>query len=99
MQEKGNDPAAGSRRAALLGPDGPLGVFVRYPVLLRLAIISVCAEIAWATLIVVLQYHFKDDLLRNYAHQLIASRVATATFAFVACETLLKYPMGTLSDR
>ena len=67
--------------------------------LLRLAIISVCAEIAWATLIVVLQYHFKDDLLRNFTHQLIASRVATATFAFVACETILKYPMGALSDR
>ncbi len=99
MQEQGNDPSPSGRWAALLGKNGPLGVFVQYPLLLRLAVISVCAEIAWATLIIVLQYHFKDDLLRNFTHQLIVSRVATVTFAFVACETILKYPMGTLSDR
>ncbi len=88
-----------SRIAFLRNPEGPLGVFVRYPVLLRLAAVSICAEIAWATLIIVLQYHFKDDVLRNQAEQLIGARVATVTFAFVACETILKYPMGTLSDR
>jgi hypothetical protein len=49
----------------LLGRGGPLGVFVEYPILLRLACISVCAEIAWATLIAVMEYHFKDDLLRD----------------------------------
>jgi MFS family permease len=80
-------------------PQGPLGIFVLYPVLLRLALVSICAEIAWATLIVVLQYHFKDDLLGGHATQLIAARVATVTFAFVACETILKYPMGALCDR
>ncbi|HEY0076267.1 MAG TPA: MFS transporter [Abditibacteriaceae bacterium] len=85
--------------SSLRSPDGPLGVFVQYPVLLRLAVVSVCAEIAWATLIIVLQYHFKDDVLRNQAQQLIVARVATVTFAFVACETILKYPMGALSDR
>lgn len=89
----------GSPLAMLRNPHGPFGVFVQYPVLLRLATVSVCAEIAWATLIIVLQYHFKDELLHNYAQQLIASRVATATFAFVACETILKYPMGALCDR
>lgn len=83
----------------LRSPKGPLGVFVQYPVLLRLALVSVCAEIAWATLIIVLQYLFKDELLNNQAQQLIAARVATVTFAFVACETVLKYPMGALSDR
>ena len=88
-----------SRLHFLRSPEGPLGVFVQYPVLLRLAAVSVCAEIAWATLIVVLQYHFKDVLLLNQTQQLIAARVATVTFAFVACETILKYPMGALSDR
>src|SRR5947207_9279184 len=86
-------------RRNLLGRNGPLGVFFEYPVLFRLACISVCAEIAWGILIVVLQYHFKDDLLRGQPHQLIVSRVASATFAFVACETLFKVPMGRLSDR
>lgn len=85
--------------AFLRSPDGPLGVFVRYPVLLKLAAVSVCAEIAWATLLIVLQYHFKDEVLRNQAQQLIAARIATVAFAFIACETILKYPMGTLSDR
>ncbi len=88
-----------SRLAFLRSPTGPLGVFIQYPALLRLALVSVCAEIAWATLLIVLQYHFKDDVLRNQAQQLIAARVATVTFAFVACETILKYPMGALSDR
>ena len=86
-------------RQRLLGPDGPLGVFHQYPILLRLAAICVCAEIAWATLLAVLQYHFLDDLLRGEAHQLIASRIATATLAFVAMETLFKIPMGSLADR
>jgi len=83
----------------LLGKGGPLGVFYEYPILLRLAGISVCAEIGWATLIVVLQYHFMNDLLKNEAQQFIASRVATATLAFTACETVFKVPMGSLSDR
>jgi MFS transporter, DHA1 family, tetracycline resistance protein len=83
----------------LLARGGPLGVFVEYPVLLRLACISVCAEIAWATLIAVMEYHFKDDLLRDYSSQYIASRVAMAFLAFTLCETIFKVPMGSLSDR
>ena len=98
MHERENDPSP-TRRTALLGADGPLGVFVRYPILLKLAAISICAEISWATLIVVLQYHFKDDLLAGFASQLIVWHTAMVTFAFVACETILKYPMGRLSDR
>ncbi|MDF2440601.1 MAG: transporter, family, multidrug resistance protein [Abditibacteriota bacterium] len=83
----------------LTAPGGPLGVFGEYPILLRLACICVFAEIAWATLLIVMQYHFMDDLLRGQARQLIASRIATATLAFVACETLFKIPMGALADR
>src|SRR5215213_2009737 len=83
----------------LLGPRGPLGVFVQYPLLLRLALISICAETAWATLIVIMQYHFKDDLLRDRPHQYIASRVAMALLAFTICEAIFKVPMGALSDR
>ena len=83
----------------LTAPGGPLGVFGEYPILLRLACICVFAEIAWATLLIVMQYHFMDDLLHGQARQLIASRIATATLAFVACETLFKIPMGALADR
>ncbi len=83
----------------LLGRNGPLGVFHEYPLLLRLAAICVCAEIAWATLLIVLQYHFQDDLLEGQPLQLVASRIATATLAFVACETLFKIPMGSLAAR
>ncbi len=86
-------------REKLLGRDGPLGIFHQYPLLLRLGVICVFAEIAWATLLAVLQYHFLDDLLQGQARQLIASRIATATLAFVACETLFKIPMGALADR
>jgi DHA1 family multidrug resistance protein-like MFS transporter len=83
----------------LSGQHGPLGIFQQYPILLRLGIICVCAEIAWATLLAVLQYHFMDDLMHGQAKQLIASRIATAMLAFVACETLFKIPMGALADR
>lgn len=83
----------------LTAPGGPLGVFGEYPILLRLGLICVCAEIAWATLLIVMQYHFMDDLLKGEAHQLIASRIASATLAFVACETLFKIPMGALADK
>jgi DHA1 family multidrug resistance protein-like MFS transporter len=86
-------------KRTLLAPGGPLGVFVEYPILLRLAMISVCAEIAWAILIVILQFHFMDDLLQGEAKQLIASRIASATLAFVAAETIFKIPMGALADR
>lgn len=86
-------------REKILGRNGPLGVFHQYPILLRLALICVCAEIAWATLLAVLQYLFLNDLLRGEARQLIASRIATATLAFVAAETLFKIPMGALADR
>jgi DHA1 family multidrug resistance protein-like MFS transporter len=67
--------------------------------LLRLGLICVCAEIGWAILIVILQFHFMDDLLHDQAKQLIASRIAAATLAFVAAETLFKIPMGSLADR
>jgi MFS family permease len=86
-------------RQGLLGRGGPLGVFYEYPVLLRLAGISVCAEMAWATLIIVMEYYFKDELLRGRPDQLIASRVATALLAFTVCECIFKVPMGALSDR
>lgn len=83
----------------LLAPGGPLGVFGEYPVLARLAAICLCAEIAWAILIIVLQFHFTEDLFPTASHQLIASRIATVTLAFVGCETLFKIPMGALADR
>ena len=86
-------------KRTLLAPSGPLGVFVEYPILLRLALISLFAEIGWAILIIVLQFHFMDDLLRGEAKQLIASRIASATLAFVATETIFKIPMGALADR
>lgn len=86
-------------KRTLLSPSGPLGVFVEYPILLRLALISLCAEIGWAILIIVLQFHFMDDLLKGEAKQLIASRIASATLAFVAAETIFKIPMGALADR
>jgi len=84
----------------VLGPKGPLSVFHDYPLLLRFAAISVCAEIAWATLIIVLQYHFQEDLfVHGETKQFIASKIATVTLAFVGCEMLFKVPMGSLSDR
>jgi DHA1 family multidrug resistance protein-like MFS transporter len=83
----------------LLAPQGPLGVFHEFPILLRLGTICVCAEIGWAILIIILQFHFMDDLLAGQAKQLIASRIAAATLAFVAAETLFKIPMGALADR
>jgi DHA1 family multidrug resistance protein-like MFS transporter len=86
-------------KRTLLAPSGPLGVFIEYPILLRLALISVFAEIGWAILIIVLQFHFMDDLLRGEAKQLIASRIASATLAFVAAETIFKIPMGALADK
>ncbi len=83
----------------LLARGGPLGVFVEYPILARLAAICVCAEIAWATLIAVMEFYLKEDLLRDQPQQVIASRLATALLAFVGMETIFKYPMGRLADR
>lgn len=86
-------------KQSLLALNGPLGVFHEYPILLQLGIICVCAEIGWAILIIILQFHFMDDLLAGQAKQFIASRIAAATLAFVAAETLFKIPMGALADR
>ena len=83
----------------LLARGGPLGVFGEYPVLARLAAICVCAEIAWATLIAVMEFYLKEELLHDLSQQLIASRLATALLAFVGMETIFKYPMGRLADR
>src|SRR4028118_2180374 len=83
----------------LVAPGGPLEVFGQYPILLRLAPISVCAETAWATLLIVLQFHIKDDLSFGVSPQRIAARIAAVTLAFVGFETLFKVPMGHLSDR
>jgi len=83
----------------LLGRGGPLGAFYEFPALFRLAIISACAETTWATLLVVLEYYFKDELLKGESNQFIASKVALAFLAFTGAETLFKYPMGTLADR
>jgi len=78
---------------------GPLSVFVEYPVLIQLGIICTCAEMAWATLLVVMQFYFKEELLVGDTPQTITAHVAQAMFAFVAFETLFKYPMGHLADR
>jgi MFS family permease len=83
----------------LLGPGGPLGVFAEYPVLFRLACICVCAETAWATLLIVMEFYFKEELMHGQAEQFIASRVAMAFLAFAGFETFFKYPMGALADR
>ncbi|HEX8236948.1 MAG TPA: MFS transporter [Abditibacteriaceae bacterium] len=83
----------------LLAPGGPLGVFGQYPILLKFAVICVCAEMAWATLLIVMEFYFKEELLVEYSDQYIASKVAVAFLAFAGFETLFKYPMGTLADR
>jgi MFS family permease len=83
----------------LTAKGGPLGVFAEYPVLLQLGAICVCAEMAWATLLLVMEFYFKEDLLKGQGEQLIASRVAIAFLAFAGFETLFKYPMGALTDK
>jgi len=89
----------GQLKQKLFGAGGPLGVFVEYPVLFRLACICVCAETAWATLLIVMEFYFKEELLHGQAEQFIASRVAMAFLAFAGFETFFKYPMGALADR
>ena len=76
-----------------------MGVFAEYPVLARLAIICVCAETAWATLLIVMEFYFKEELLATQSPQYIASKVAMTFLAFVGMETLCKYPMGRLADK
>lgn len=83
----------------ILGRSGPFSLFHQYPALLRLGMISTCAETTWATLLFVLTYYFKDELLKGGSEQYIASKIALAFLAFTAAETLLKYPMGALADR
>jgi len=83
----------------LLGRGGPLGAFYEFPALFQLAIISACAETTWATLLIVLEYYFKDELLKGESPQFIASKVALAFLAFTGAETLFKYPMGARADR
>ena len=83
----------------ILGRGGPFSLFYQYPALLRLGLISTCAETTWATLLFVLEYYFKDELLKGESDQYIASKIALAFLAFTGAETLLKYPMGALADR
>lgn len=86
----------------LLGKSGPLGVFAEYPVLLQLGLICTCAEMAWATLLIVMEFYFKDELFVGpnvQSSQFIASKVAFAFLAFAGAETLFKYPMGALADK
>ncbi len=83
----------------ILGRSGPFALFHQYPALLRLGMISTCAETTWATLLIVLEYYFKDELLKGESSQYIVSKIALAFLAFTAAETLLKYPMGTLADK
>ena len=83
----------------ITGSGGPFAIFHQYPVLLRLGLISTCAETTWATLLFVLTYYFKDELLVGGSEQYIASKIALALMAFTGAETLLKYPMGSLADR
>lgn len=78
---------------------GPLGVFSEYPILIPLALTCVCAETAWATLLIVMEFLFKEELLVGQPGQFVASRVAMAMLAFVGFETLFKYPMGIFADR
>ncbi|PQV63461.1 Major Facilitator Superfamily protein [Abditibacterium utsteinense] len=83
----------------LIGKSGPLGVFFEFPTLLKLGIICTFAEMAWATLLLVLEFFFKDELLKGESPQFIASKVAFAFLAFAGAETLFKYPMGALADK
>ncbi len=83
----------------LLGKSGPLGVFFEFPTLLQLGLICTCAEMAWATLLLVMEFYFKDELLVGQSDQFIASKVAFAFLAFAGAETLFKYPMGALADK
>ena len=83
----------------ILGQSGPFKIFHQYPTLMRLGLISTCAETTWATLLFVLTYYFKDELLKGESEQYIASKIALALMAFTGAETLLKYPMGSLADR
>src|SRR3954467_981914 len=83
----------------LLGRGGPLGVFVEYPALLVLGLICTCAEMAWATLLLVMEFYFKEELLVGQSEQFIASKIAFAFLAFAGFETIFKYPMGSLADK
>ncbi len=83
----------------IIGRSGPFALFHQYPALLRLGMISTCAETTWATLLFVLEYYFKDELLFGQSDQYIASKIALAFLAFTGAETLLKYPMGALADK
>ena len=82
-----------------LGRNGPFALFHQYPALLRLGLVSTCAETTWATLLIAMEYYFKDELLAGESSQYIASKVALMFLAFTGAETLLKYPMGTLADK
>ena len=83
----------------ITGRGGPFALFHQFPTLLRLGLISTCAEMTWATLLFVLEYYFKDELLAGESDQYIASKIALAFLAFTGAETLLKYPMGALADK
>ncbi|RYG66218.1 MFS transporter, partial [bacterium] len=83
----------------LVKPSGPLGVFAEYPALLVLGLICTCAEMAWATLLLVMEFYFKEELLIGQSEQFIASKVAFAFLAFAGFETIFKYPMGSLADK
>ena len=85
--------------APFLKPSGPLGVFVEYPALLVLGLICLCAEMAWATLLLVMEFYFKEELLVGQSEQFVASKIAFAFLAFAGFETLFKYPMGALADK
>ena len=61
--------------------------------------VSTCAETTWATLLIAMEYYFKDELLVGESSQYIASKVALMFLAFTGAETLLKYPMGALADK
>ncbi len=83
----------------ILGRGVPLGVFHEYPDLLQLGIICCLSETAWATLLLVMEFYFKEELLRAESPQYIASKIAVAFLAFAGAETLFKYPMGALADK
>jgi MFS family permease len=54
---------------------------------------------AWATLLIVMEFYSRKSCWSNILTSNIASKVAVAFLAFAGFETLFKYPMGTLADR
>jgi DHA1 family multidrug resistance protein-like MFS transporter len=70
------------------------GLFREYPVLLRIAVVTGAGQVAFALLNV---YALPVYLVQDLHVSGLALGAASATF--LLCETVLKFPMGRLSDR